>query len=104
MSEPLLTARQVAERLAVSPETVLRWTRRGELPAHRLPGGAIRYASATIEAWLVGRATAGAGVEESPDTPHRARRRGGYRRALVLEPPDTRPLDAVTNEEDEHAR
>ena len=43
MSEPLLTARQVAELLGVSAETVLRWTRRGELPAIRLPSGAIRY-------------------------------------------------------------
>lgn len=43
MSGPLLTARQVAELLGVSAETVLRWTRRGDLPALRLPGGAIRY-------------------------------------------------------------
>src|SRR5436190_1266550 len=39
----LLTARALADRLGVSTETVLRWTRRGELPAHRLPGGMIRY-------------------------------------------------------------
>ena len=39
----LLTAREVAEQLGVSTETVLRWTRRGELPAIRLPGGAIRF-------------------------------------------------------------
>ena len=39
----LLTAREVAELLDVSTETVLRWTRAGKLPAIRLPGGAIRF-------------------------------------------------------------
>lgn len=51
----LLTARVVADTLGVSAETVLRWTRRGELPALRLPSGAIRYRSAAIEEWLAGR-------------------------------------------------
>ena len=46
MTGRLLTAREVAERLGVIAETVLRWTRRGELPAIRLPGGAIRYREA----------------------------------------------------------
>ena len=36
-------ARQVADRIGVSAETVLRWTRRGQLPAFRVPGGALRY-------------------------------------------------------------
>jgi predicted site-specific integrase-resolvase len=43
VSEPLLTGPVVAEGLDVSPETVLRWTRRGLLPAVKLPSGAIRY-------------------------------------------------------------
>jgi excisionase family DNA binding protein len=55
----LLTARQVAEALGVSTETVLRWTRRGELPAIRLPGGAIRFREDELDAWLMARATAG---------------------------------------------
>ena len=46
----------------MSPETVLRWTRRGELPAIRLPGGAIRFRTAEIEAWLEERATPRRGV------------------------------------------
>ena len=104
MIEPLLTAREVAEQLAVSPETVLRWTRRGELPAYRLPGGAIRYAPDTLDKWLATNATADAGVEESPDTPHRARHDAAYRRAIVCDAPDTRPLEVATNEEDDHAR
>jgi len=52
MSGPLLTARQVAELLGVSAETVLRWTRRGDLPALRLPGGAIRYRETDLDKWL----------------------------------------------------
>jgi len=55
----LLTAREVAHLVAVSPETVLRWTRRGDLPAIRLPGGALRYAPDAFEAWLEARTTCG---------------------------------------------
>lgn len=103
MTGPLLTARELAELLGVSSETVLRWTRVGDVPAIRLPGGAIRYRPDAIEEWLERRTTAGAAVEESPDTPDHARRGGGYRGALVCELPDTRPLEAATNEEDDHA-
>jgi excisionase family DNA binding protein len=62
----LLTAREVADALSVSTETVLRWTRRGDLPAIRLPGGAIRYREDELEAWLLGRATPGRGVSTTP--------------------------------------
>jgi excisionase family DNA binding protein len=54
---PLLTARQVADLLGVSAETILRWVRRGQLPAIRLPGGAIRIREDEIDAWLGERAT-----------------------------------------------
>jgi len=54
----LLTARQVADMLGVSAETVLRWTRKGELPAVRLPGGAVRYRQDVLDRWLEERATA----------------------------------------------
>jgi excisionase family DNA binding protein len=57
MTDHLLTAREVAELLGVSAETVLRWTRRGELPAIRLPGGALRYREPELEAWLQARGT-----------------------------------------------
>jgi excisionase family DNA binding protein len=57
MSGPLVTARSVAELLGVSTETVLRWTRRGELPAVRLPGGAIRYRPNDLDEWLEQRTT-----------------------------------------------
>lgn len=56
MSAPLLTARAVAELLDVSPATILRWTRNGELPAIRLPSGQIRYRQDALDAWLGDRA------------------------------------------------
>ncbi len=52
MTETLLTARVVADHLDVSTETVLRWTRRGELPVIRLPGGRLRYRAAALATWL----------------------------------------------------
>ncbi len=57
MTDRLLTARELADHLGVSAETVLRWTRKGELPAIRLPGGAIRFREADLEAWFSARAT-----------------------------------------------
>jgi excisionase family DNA binding protein len=56
----LLTARAVAERLGVSAETVLRWTREGKLPGVRLPGtvrGRLRYRPEDIDTWLADHAT-----------------------------------------------
>jgi excisionase family DNA binding protein len=48
----LLTTRQVAEILAVSPETVLRRIRSGELPAIRLASNALRVREDEFEAYL----------------------------------------------------
>ncbi len=62
----LLTARDVGERLNVSTETVLRWTRRGTLPGFRLPGGALRYQEAELAEWLAERATPGREVSSNP--------------------------------------
>jgi excisionase family DNA binding protein len=58
----LLTARELADLLGVSAETVLRWTRQCELPAIRLPGGAIRYREDELNQWLEERATPRRGV------------------------------------------
>jgi excisionase family DNA binding protein len=55
ITSPLLTAREVAELLSVSAETVLRWTRCGELPAFRMPGGAIRFGAEELDEWLAAR-------------------------------------------------
>ena len=57
MTGKLLTAREVAEQLGCAPATVLRWTRRGDLPALKLPGGAVRFRPEELEAWLASRAT-----------------------------------------------
>jgi excisionase family DNA binding protein len=57
MTGRLLTARDVADVLGVSAETVLRWHRRGDLPAIRLPGGAIRFREDDLDGWLAARAT-----------------------------------------------
>lgn len=62
MSAPMLTAREVAELLGVSAETILRWYRRGEIPAVKLPGGAIRFREDVLDAWIVERATPGRGA------------------------------------------
>jgi excisionase family DNA binding protein len=62
MTSRLLTAREVAELLGVSSETVLRWTRRGDLPAIRLPSGALRYREDEIDRWLTLRATSPASL------------------------------------------
>ena len=53
-------------RLFVAPETVLRWYRRGQLPAIKLPGGAIRFREADLERWLEERATPSRGVSTTP--------------------------------------
>ncbi len=63
MTSRLLTAREVADLLAVSAETVLRWTRRGDLPALRLPSGAMRYREADLDRWLAQRATVSSPID-----------------------------------------
>jgi excisionase family DNA binding protein len=65
-----LTAREVADLLGVSAETVLRWTRAGTLPAIRLPGGAIRFRECALDEWLTARATPRRGSVTHPtETP-----------------------------------
>lgn len=95
--ERLLTARDVAELLSVSAETVLRWTRRGDLPGFRLPGGALRYRLEELEAWLEARETTSPADRASPDTrPGRARQPGPYAPPrLRFDSPDTRPPAAA---------
>jgi excisionase family DNA binding protein len=48
----LLTTRGVADRLALSPETILRRVRAGELPAYRIASNALRFDEAAIDAYL----------------------------------------------------
>ena len=65
MSDRLLTARDIADRLNVNRETVLRWTRRGKLPGFRMPSGQLRYREEEITAWLQVRATQETGANRS---------------------------------------
>jgi excisionase family DNA binding protein len=66
MTGRLLTAREVADLLGVSTETVLRWVRQGKLPAIKLPGGAVRFREDEVDGWLMERATPGRGVSTAP--------------------------------------
>ena len=72
MTDRLLTAREVAELLGVSAETVLRWVRAGKLPAIRLPSGAIRFEPDQLDVWIEERATPGRGVVTHPAGRHPA--------------------------------
>jgi excisionase family DNA binding protein len=80
----LLTARQVAERLAVCTETVLVWIRSGRLRAIRLPSGQLRI----DERQLVEQLETWATPTRGSVTHHAGRR-----------PPAS--LDPVTHREDE---
>jgi excisionase family DNA binding protein len=54
MTDRLLTTREVAAFLGVSPKTVLRRWRAGELPGYRLASNVLRFRESEIEAWLEG--------------------------------------------------
>jgi hypothetical protein len=64
----LLTAREVAERERVCPETVLRWYRRGDFEgvAFRQPSGELRFWEDRLDAWEEERATTARGVVTHP--------------------------------------
>jgi excisionase family DNA binding protein len=53
--EPLLSTRQLAELLNVSPETVLRRHRAGEIPGFRVASNALRFRPSDVAEWLDGR-------------------------------------------------
>jgi excisionase family DNA binding protein len=50
--EPYITAREVAERLGLSPDTILRYYREGRIPGRRLPGTIrpVRFRWSEVEA------------------------------------------------------
>jgi excisionase family DNA binding protein len=50
VSGPLLTTREVATMLNVSPATVLRRWRAGELPGYRLASNVLRFRADELEA------------------------------------------------------
>jgi excisionase family DNA binding protein len=97
----MLTTREVADRLGVSAETVLRWIDRRGLPARRLTSRAIRYDEGELEAWLEQRSTTAGTADRglSHTRANRARREGPYD-PLPFSASHTRPREAVTIEED----
>ena len=52
MNDRLLTTREVADRLGLAPETVLRWARRGRLSAVYLSSRAVRFREDDLDGWL----------------------------------------------------
>jgi excisionase family DNA binding protein len=55
VSDRLLRTCEVADRLAVSSETVLRWHRSGKLPGgRRLGSNVLRFSESELDAWLEG--------------------------------------------------
>jgi excisionase family DNA binding protein len=92
MRERLLTAREVAGILGVSSETVLRWVRRGQLDAIRLPSGALRFEEQALQDWLAARATPTTGVATSPG--RRRPRREPSIVGLATSPDDDRSTNA----------
>lgn len=54
MSDDLLTADELAERLKVQPRTIREWTREGKIPARRLSHKVIRYRLSDVVAALEG--------------------------------------------------
>ena len=52
MTHHLLTTRDVAELLGLSPEAVLRRWRAGQIPGFRLASNVLRFDEAEIAIWL----------------------------------------------------
>jgi excisionase family DNA binding protein len=50
--EPLLTARQIADLLGMSPATILDWFEADRIPGFKLPTGPVRFRATEVEAWF----------------------------------------------------
>jgi excisionase family DNA binding protein len=101
VSERLLTARELAGRLAVSSGALLRWTRDGKVPAVKLPSGAIRYLPEEVDAWIAESHMGAAERGVSPTRADRARD-GGYATVAFPSSPIRPPPAAERENEEEH--
>jgi PTS system nitrogen regulatory IIA component len=54
VTEPLLTARELADLLGFAAGTIVDWAERGEIPAFKV-GGRLRFRLSEIEEWLESR-------------------------------------------------
>ncbi len=63
MTERLLTARQLGDYLGLSPASVLRRWRAGEIPGFVLSTNVVRFDPAEIDLWL-------ASLRRTTDTPN----------------------------------
>jgi excisionase family DNA binding protein len=80
-TEPLLTARQVAEYLGVSPGTVLDWFETAKLPGFKVER-VVRLRASELEAWLEHRrrgpgTPGGCGPNGNPNEPRTPLQRFG---------------------------
>jgi excisionase family DNA binding protein len=64
----LLTTGQAARLCAVTPDTVLKWIKKGRLAATRTAGGHYRVALPDLEPFLAGFGQKGTALEETPRT------------------------------------
>lgn len=49
---PLLTAKEVAKRLGIQPDTLSKWRQQGKGPKHQKLGGTVRYSEIDVEEYL----------------------------------------------------
>ncbi len=52
VTQPLMTATQLATALSVSKATIYRWAESGHFPSLRLGPGVIRFHPDAVRAWL----------------------------------------------------
>jgi excisionase family DNA binding protein len=76
VTDRLLTTREVADRLGVTPETVLRWVERRGLPVVRLTSRALRFDERRLDAWIAEHTVAASPGRGSVTSPDRRRRQG----------------------------
>jgi excisionase family DNA binding protein len=60
MIEPLLSARQLAELLGFSPDTIVDWAEAGSVPAFKI-GGRLRFRESEVMDWLETKRASGGG-------------------------------------------
>jgi predicted DNA-binding transcriptional regulator AlpA len=112
VTQRLLTARELAARLAVSTEALLRWSRAGLVPgAVKLPSGAVRFRPELVDPWLDSLAMGAADREVLATRTDRAHveayaagpsSAGEDGRALSSPALATSPPPAATTTEEEH--